>query len=206
MKSSLCNIEPDGNGFLWCYSYDNFVRRHLGLNRRITFLSTQKVRGMSTLLKTLLLISGNVSPNPGPGKIPCSVCRKPVASNHTAILCDKCSQWCHIGPKCGKVKVKDYMEYSKEVNFEWTCPTCENQTDPLTVEQEMKVNKSSESADGGDIYGELKRNLNVKGLKVAHINVIGLLCKLHEIKFFASRNKIRRSWHHRDTFAQGHQR
>ena len=124
VKTSLCNIEPDGNGFLWYICYDKFTRRHAGLSRRITFMSTLKSRCTTTLQMTLLLISGNVSPNPGPVKDPCSVCTKPVAANHKALLCDKCTKWCHIGPKCGKVKVKDYKKYVEKESFEWICPKC----------------------------------------------------------------------------------
>ena len=40
-----------------------------------------------------------------------------------------------------------------------------------------------------DIYAELKQNLKIKGLKVAHPNINGLFHKLSEVKFF-----LRPSW------------
>ena len=117
---------------------------------------------------TLLLISGNVSPNPGPVKDPCSVCTKPVAANHKALLCDKCTKWCHNGPKCGKVKVKDYKEYVEKESFEWICPICSEE-----------INQEKE--DG--VFSNIKNILYQQpGLKIGHLNVDGLRGKLPEIK------------------------
>ena len=69
VKPALSNIKPDGNGFLWCLCYDAQTRRHIGLRGSHTYIWT---------LKSLILISGDVSPNPGAVKYPCAVCNKPV--------------------------------------------------------------------------------------------------------------------------------
>ena len=42
-----------------------------------------------------LLLSGDISLNPGPVKYPCIGCKKPVKSNQQAIQCDFCDQWIH---------------------------------------------------------------------------------------------------------------
>lgn len=52
--------------------------------------------GVSTFQVQRLLISGDVSPNPGPKrksttKYPCGECSKPVRRNQNAILCAECN-------------------------------------------------------------------------------------------------------------------
>ena len=39
------------------------------------------------LIQILLLISGQISPNPGPVRFPCKICTKPVKSNQKALEC-----------------------------------------------------------------------------------------------------------------------
>jgi hypothetical protein len=51
-------------------------------------------------LLIILIISGDISLNPGPVKNPCGLCAKPVAKNNRAVLCEGCNYWWHI--KCGK--------------------------------------------------------------------------------------------------------
>ena len=41
-----------------------------------------------------------------------------------------------------------------------------------------------------DIYAELKQNLKIKGLKVAHLNINGLFQKLSEVKFLFEETKL----------------
>ena len=73
-----------------------------------------------TLLSLILIISGDVEPNPGPVQYPCGCCHRPVASNHRAVLCDKCDQWFHIN--CAGMTPKIYTTLSG--SFSWICPTC----------------------------------------------------------------------------------
>ena len=54
----------------------------------------------------MILMVGDVNPNPGPVRHPCSSCLKPVAKNHRAILCDNCDLWAHT--KCEKISPKLY--------------------------------------------------------------------------------------------------
>ncbi len=143
VKSDLCNIRADGSEYLWCLCHDMQTRRHIGLRGRHSYFSGRKSRSFLILKTTLLLISGDVSPNPGPVKYPCAVCSRPVASTHRAILCDDCGKWCHIGPKCGKVKVEDYNSYIRNDNLEWTCPKCRDKT-----RQEIKNSSQSLELEG----------------------------------------------------------
>lgn len=43
----------------------------------------------------LLLLCGDISPNPGPLRYPCTVCGKSVRSNQRGLLCDSCGKWSH---------------------------------------------------------------------------------------------------------------
>ena len=47
----------------------------------------------------------------------------------------------------------------------------------------------SDELDEG-IYAELKQNLKIKGLKVAHLNVNGLFHKLSEVKCLLEETKL----------------
>ena len=53
VKTRLCDIEADGNGFLWCFCHDKITRLHIGLSRRKTFISSLAPRNTATLQMTL---------------------------------------------------------------------------------------------------------------------------------------------------------
>ena len=46
-------------------------------------------------LLLLLALAGDVHPNPGLSRYPCSVCFKNVTSQGTSYLCTRCSHWVH---------------------------------------------------------------------------------------------------------------
>ena len=56
----------------------------------------------------LLLLSGDVSLNPGPRscKFSCGTCGKPVRDNQAGIQCDSCDRWLHC--KCINMSVREY--------------------------------------------------------------------------------------------------
>ena len=62
-----------------------------------------------------LLLCGDVSPNLGPIRYPCSVCKKPVKSNQKALLCDNCNEWSHAG--CASIGSSLYRELSERSDF-----------------------------------------------------------------------------------------
>ena len=68
-----------------------------------------------------LLLSGDISVNPGPVKNPCSACQKPVRKNQRAILCDDCCYWYHI--KCIDMPILEYNNLSNS-DEDWYCRTC----------------------------------------------------------------------------------
>ena len=67
-----------------------------------------RVHRPAAVIITLLLASGDIESNPGPGPVqyPCTVCEKPVKANQRGIMCDGCSQWTHA--RCGGVEEAEY--------------------------------------------------------------------------------------------------
>ena len=49
----------------------------------------------SSLIQIILLLSGQISPNPGPPRYPCVECGKAVRTNQKGLQCDDCLYWCH---------------------------------------------------------------------------------------------------------------
>ena len=167
---------------------DKDFRRHLGQRAGKTFTLIHKDNTYIAFCTSLLMISGDISSNPGPVQYTCAVCSRAVAKNHRALLCDGCGKWCHIGPRCGKVKPNKY-EILKELVLTGLA---------LHVREELILDEHAQNldqlttteSDEGNIYGELKDSLNMKGLKVAHINVNGLFYKLHEIKLLPQETRL----------------
>ena len=60
-------------------------------------------------LHLLLVLAGDVHPNPGPSGYPCSVCFKNVTSQGTSYLCTRCSHWVHS--RCSSLRnAADYCK------------------------------------------------------------------------------------------------
>lgn len=53
-------------------------------------------------------------------KYPCSVCKQDVTDDDKGLLCDQCSQWCHI--ECGRVTERNYTKLKNSDEFVWSCP------------------------------------------------------------------------------------
>jgi len=70
----------------------------------------------------VLLLSNDISLNPGPVRYPCGVCYKPVCRNQKALLCDICELWSHC--KCSGIDDKAYSCYQRMGYFTWNCPRC----------------------------------------------------------------------------------
>ena len=56
-----------------------------------------------------LALAGDVHPNPGPSRYPCSVCFKNVTNQGTNYLCTRCSHWVHS--RCSGLRnAEDYRK------------------------------------------------------------------------------------------------
>ena len=69
-------------------------------------------------LLLLLALAGDVHPNPGPSRYPCSVCFKNVTSQGTSYLCTRCSHWVHS--RCSGLR--NAAVYRKANG--WICTAC----------------------------------------------------------------------------------
>ena len=74
----------------------------------------------------LLLISGDIHPNPGPID-PCSVCSRRVTWGNRSIQCTNCSLWVHLS--CSGLSPADFRKISP--GHSWTCPMCPSSSQPL---------------------------------------------------------------------------
>ena len=61
--------------------------RRIGSKKKVRLVTTKCTMNIY-LLVMFLMLSGDISPNPGPVKNPCTVCFRPVAKNHFAISCE----------------------------------------------------------------------------------------------------------------------
>ena len=68
-------------------------------------------------LLLLLALAGDVHPNTGPSRYPCSVCFKNVTSQGTSYLCTRCSHWIHS--RCSGLR--NASDYHKSNG--WICMT-----------------------------------------------------------------------------------
>ena len=78
------------------------------------------------LISILLLISGDIHPNPGPID-PCSVFSRRVTWGNRSIQCTNCSLWVHLS--CSGLSPADFRKISP--GHSWTCPMCPSSSQPL---------------------------------------------------------------------------
>ena len=77
------------------------------------------------LISMLLLISGDIHPNPG--RIDhCSVCSRRVTWGNRSIQCTGCSLWVHLS--CSGLSPADFRKISP--GHSWTCPMCPSSSQP----------------------------------------------------------------------------
>ena len=69
------------------------------------------------LILLLLLMSGNVHPNPGP-IFPCSVCAGNVTWRGKSVQCCACSKWVHL--RCSQLFLSKFRPLGS--SHSWSCP------------------------------------------------------------------------------------
>ena len=126
-------------------------RRHVGfthLSRKRFFASRVKhsSHSTSTFQITRIVLSGDVSMNPGPPK--CSVCDKTIARNNRAVECNACHRRLHI--KCGKVKATEIDRIRAQSVKTWTCPCCLDQLKQLPFANTSNFDTSGRFSDTSD--------------------------------------------------------
>ena len=141
-------------------------------------------------------MSGDICPNPGPSataniSAKCAVCARTVAKTHRAVNCDSCSRWCHI--KCGCVSVNEYRRMQLEEEFPWICPICIASSDSVLLHslvEDSTLECLHTRTHDLQLYKDLEPLINTQGLKVAHLNVNGLLNKMSEIRFLLQETRF----------------
>ena len=76
---------------------------------------------LALLRLLLLLMSGNVHPNPGP-IFPCSACAGNVTWRGKSVQCCTCSKWVHL--RCSQLSLYNFRALSSF--YSWSCPLCGN--------------------------------------------------------------------------------
>ena len=77
------------------------------------------------LILLLLLMSGNVHPNPGP-IFPCSVCAGNVTWRGKSVQCCACFKWVHL--RCSQLSLSKFRALGS--SHSWSCPPCRNIVTP----------------------------------------------------------------------------
>eukprot|EP00112_Aurelia_sp_Birch-Aquarium-sp1_P014094 Seg3016.2 transcript_id=Seg3016.2/GoldUCD/mRNA.D3Y31 product="hypothetical protein" protein_id=Seg3016.2/GoldUCD/D3Y31 len=139
-----------------------------------------------------ILLSGDIQQNPGPVRNPCSVCGNAVASNHRALPCVTCHKLCHIGPKCGKVPKNIYNDIKRQDTIHWICPRCENTSNQLQTRPNPNItqDQNTEREELPNMFEELRTKLKGHGIKVAHINIRGLLSKMDDVTILLQESRL----------------
>ena len=73
------------------------------------------------LIHLLLLMSGNVYPNPGP-IFPCSACAENVTWRGKSVQCCACSKWVHL--RCSQLSLSKFRGLGS--SHSWSCPLFRN--------------------------------------------------------------------------------
>lgn len=114
------------------------ARASLYLNHDVSFSLTRIAR------------SGDVAINTGPDiattatseslKLKCPICRRTVANNYRALICDSCNRWVHI--KCGQVSARRYVQLQQLKEFEWHCPESSSATYASEATDDKQIRSS----------------------------------------------------------------
>ena len=121
----LCRLEPENRSHL-IYPGPSSSRSCFFMESSQLYASTLTHYSTEPLttgpdydpLLLLLALAGDVHPNPGPSRYPCSVCFKNITSQGTSYLCTICSHWVHS--RCSGLR--NAADYHKANG--WVCTAC----------------------------------------------------------------------------------
>ena len=157
-------------------------RPHLGSFPRVKcYLSTRinyYANSSATFQLSILLLSGDINPNPGPAfsdSNKCSSCCRTVARNHRALVCSTCKFKYRI--KCENVPPRKYKELLNATNIVWSCTRCheslsKTQQPVLEAIQPNRIESTQQDCHFSEL--NMRISCNNSHLKVAHIDVNGL--------------------------------
>ena len=96
------------------------------------FFSCPSLAFLRLLILLLLLMSGNVHPNPGP-IFPCSVCTGNVTWRGKSVQCFACSKWVHL--RCSQLSLSQFR--ALDSSHSWSCSPCRITVTPSSDSSEM---------------------------------------------------------------------
>ena len=108
--------------FSLCCSLNDRRRAAHSINKSgrlfsLFLLSCPTLALLRLLILLLLLMSGNVHPNPGP-IFPCSVCAGNVTWRGKSVLCCTCSKWVHL--RCSQLSLSKFRALGS--SHSWSNP------------------------------------------------------------------------------------
>ena len=125
-------------------------------------------------LLLLLALAGDVHPNPGPSRYPCSVCSKNVTSQGTSYLCTRCSHWVHS--RCSGLR--NAADYRKANG--WICTAC--MTPPQSRAPPPPPNPAHMPTISDKTFNILQWNANGMGSKQTELSIF---LEAHNVKVAA---------------------
>lgn len=143
----------------------------------------------NTTLLCILLVSGDIQLNPGPGtKYPCTICYKPVKANQMALECDGCLKWTHC--KCCSMSKHEYQEHQQEAALQWHCPRCIVESLPFHNCSILSSDTQSPDTDNNDPT-ILPPNSNPNSsIRFGHLNCRSLLSHVDDVIALMLNGKI----------------
>ena len=120
---SCGNTRKDGSdweGLCWLYSPDRSGRRHIGLGAGRAFCIEHGRKPNTSFFLAILMLSGDIRPNPGPRNImdPCGICKKAVRNNQRGICCDLCNTWFHVRRQCLAMQLGSFRTYTEKTDLQ----------------------------------------------------------------------------------------
>ena len=157
-------------------------------------------------LLLLLILSGDIAPNPGPIRNPCGMCEKPVRSNQRALLCDLCEIWFHLKCLPDSIAISN-CEYDRLgcSTESWYCFKCllpqfsdsffQNTSIESTPQHDMSTSSHSSTGsatpnshrnqrtDPMETCSKLRTQV-AKNALLCHLNINSLRHKIHDLRPF----------------------
>ena len=130
-------------------------------------LSCPTLALLHLLILLLLLMSGNVHPNPGP-IFPCSVCAGNVTWRGKSVQCCTCSKWVHL--RCSQLSCNFRALGS---SHSWSCPPCRNTVTPPSSDSSDTYTSTVES--GPPLLMLHSRPTLISKLSIPHLPILYLL-------------------------------
>ena len=143
------------------------------------------LRRPDLFLLSLLLLSGDVHPNPGPTtKFPCAVCTKNVTSRGVSYLCNRCNGWVHS--KCST------LTNARQYRTNWICNSClaPPATQPTPATQPPAPQLPPTPPSPATTPNQQPRG-DDSTFNILQLNANGIGNKLAELGDFLEKNKVK---------------